>query len=83
MSDFWTPAHDTVEHEDTETLARFLAEGSDPDEVFGNMTLLTHAVDVEGDGSLRSGQALTVHTTAVLLPSASTRSRRLQTVTRR
>ncbi|MGW1029882.1 ankyrin repeat domain-containing protein [Streptomyces sp. NPDC002577] len=67
MSDYWTPAHRAVEHEDAETLARLLADGSDPDEVFSNMTLLTHAIDVEGDGSLRSGQPLTVHTTAVLL----------------
>ncbi|MFD7698424.1 ankyrin repeat domain-containing protein [Streptomyces sp. NPDC059805] len=67
MSDYWTPAHRAVEHEDVETLARLLADGSDPDEIFSNMTLLTHAIDVEGDGSLQSGQALTVHTTAVLL----------------
>ncbi|MFF3374581.1 ankyrin repeat domain-containing protein [Streptomyces sp. NPDC002680] len=67
MSDYWTPAHHAVEHEDAETLARLLADGSDPDEVFGDMTLLTHAIDVEGDGSLQSGRPLTVHTTAVLL----------------
>ncbi|WP_308071482.1 hypothetical protein [Streptomyces spinosus] len=30
------------------------------------MTLLTHAIDVEGDASLQSGQPLTVRTTAVL-----------------
>jgi hypothetical protein len=36
-------------------------------EVFSNMTLLTHAIDIEGDSSLQSGQPLTVHTTAVLL----------------
>ncbi|MFF5369913.1 ankyrin repeat domain-containing protein [Streptomyces sp. NPDC013187] len=67
MSDYWTPAHQAVEQEDAETLARLLATGSEPDEVFSKMTLLTHAIDVEGDGSLQSGQALTVHTTAVLL----------------
>ncbi|MFE7600625.1 ankyrin repeat domain-containing protein [Streptomyces sp. NPDC057494] len=67
MSDFWTPAHYAVEHEDVEALARLLADGSDPDEVFSNMTLLTHAIDTEGDGALQSGQPLTVHTTAVLL----------------
>ncbi|MEG8281382.1 ankyrin repeat domain-containing protein [Streptomyces sp. AHA2] len=67
MSDYWTPAHQAVEQEDAEALARLLAVGSDPDEVFSNMTLLTHAIDVEGDGSLQSGQPLTVHTTAVLL----------------
>ncbi|MFJ6563161.1 ankyrin repeat domain-containing protein [Streptomyces sp. NPDC091412] len=67
MSNYWTPAHHAVEHEDAETLARLLAGGSDPDEVFSNMTLLTHAIDVEGDGSLQSGEPLTMHTTAVLL----------------
>ncbi|MFF9780150.1 ankyrin repeat domain-containing protein [Streptomyces sp. NPDC013978] len=67
MGDYWTPAHRAVEQEDAEALARLLAAGSDPDEVCGNVTLLTHAIDVEGDGALQSGQALTVHTTAVLL----------------
>ena len=67
VSHYWTPAHQAVEQEDAEALARLLAGGSDPDEVFGNMTLLTHAIDIEGDGSLQSGQPLTVHTTAVLL----------------
>ncbi|MEV0964244.1 MULTISPECIES: ankyrin repeat domain-containing protein [unclassified Streptomyces] len=43
-----------------------MAAGSDPDEVFSGMTLPTHAIDVECDGSLQSGQPLTVHTTAVL-----------------
>ncbi|MFE4696868.1 ankyrin repeat domain-containing protein [Streptomyces sp. NPDC056738] len=67
MNDYWTPAHFAVEHEDAETLARLLAAGSDPDEVQGTSTLLTHAIDVEGDSSLQSGHPLTVHTTAVLL----------------
>ncbi|MFJ9909237.1 ankyrin repeat domain-containing protein [Streptomyces sp. NPDC101152] len=67
MSDYWTPAHQAVEQEDAEALARLLAAGFDPDEVFGNVTLLTHAIDVEGDGSLQSGDPLTVHSTAVLL----------------
>lgn len=49
------------------TLARLLATGADPDDVCSDMTLLTHAIDVEGDGSLQSGQPLTAHTTAVLL----------------
>ncbi|MDP5315593.1 ankyrin repeat domain-containing protein [Streptomyces poriferorum] len=67
MSSYWTPAHHAVEFEDAETLARLLADGSDPDEVFSNMTLLIHAIDVEGDGAMQSGEPLTVHTTAVLL----------------
>ncbi|WP_189819969.1 ankyrin repeat domain-containing protein [Streptomyces olivaceoviridis] len=67
MRNYWTPAHEAVEQDDAEALARLLAAGGDPDEVFSNMTLLTHAIDVEGDGALQSGQRLTVHTTAVLL----------------
>ncbi|WAU83773.1 ankyrin repeat domain-containing protein [Streptomyces sp. Qhu-G9] len=67
MSDYRTPAHDAVEHDNAEVLARLLADGADPDEVFSNMTLLTHAIDAEGDGSLQSGEPLTVHITAVLL----------------
>lgn len=62
-----TPAHQAVECEDVETLARLLADGTDPDEVCCNLTLLGHAVDIEGDSALQSGRPLTVHTTAVLL----------------
>ncbi|OII69941.1 MULTISPECIES: ankyrin repeat domain-containing protein [unclassified Streptomyces] len=65
--DGWTPAHQAVEQEDAETLARLLADGADPDERCFGATLLLHAIDVEGDGSLQSGEPLTVHTTAVLL----------------
>ncbi|MGQ4344091.1 ankyrin repeat domain-containing protein [Streptomyces sp. SAS_275] len=67
MSGHWTPAHHAVEHDDAEALARLLADGADSDEVFSNMTLLTHAIDAEGDGSLQTGEPLTVHLTAVLL----------------
>lgn len=67
VSNYWTPAHHAVEHDDAEALARLLAAGADPDEVFSDMTLLTHAIDAEGDGSLQSGEPLTVHITAVLL----------------
>ncbi|MFE9498773.1 ankyrin repeat domain-containing protein [Streptomyces collinus] len=68
MEDFtWTPAHRAVELEDAQTLARLLADGADPDEVLGVQTLLTHTLDVEGDGALQSRQPLTVHTTAILL----------------
>lgn len=67
MENFWTPAHQAVELEDVETLARLLDGGSDPDEFFEDMTLLAHAIDVEGDGALQSRRPLTVRTTAVLL----------------
>ncbi|MGW4298314.1 ankyrin repeat domain-containing protein [Streptomyces sp. NPDC004100] len=62
-----SPAHQAVEDQDAETLARLLASGADPDEAYDNFTLLTHAVDVEGDSALQSGEPLTVHITAILL----------------
>ncbi|MFC7217530.1 ankyrin repeat domain-containing protein [Streptomyces polyrhachis] len=63
----WTPAHRAVEMEDVETLARLLDAGVDPNETDCGMTLLTHAIDIEGDGAMQSGEPLTVHTTAVVL----------------
>ena len=67
MGDYWTPAHLAVEHEDAVALARLLAAGADPDEVFDDMTLLTHAIDTEADRAAQTGEPLTVHTTAILL----------------
>lgn len=63
----WTEAHRAVELQDAKTLARLLADGADPNEVLGTATLLTHALDVEGDSALQSRRPLTVHTTAALL----------------
>ncbi|MET8276863.1 ankyrin repeat domain-containing protein [Streptomyces sp. NPDC005134] len=63
----WTPAHHAVEMEDVETLACLLDAGGDPNETDCGMTLLTHAIDVEGDGAMQSVEPLTVHTTAVVL----------------
>ncbi|WP_312870224.1 ankyrin repeat domain-containing protein [Streptomyces himalayensis] len=62
-----SPAHHAVEHEDAETLAQLLDAGADPNEVEGGLTLLTHAIDAEGDGAMQTETPLTVHTTAVLL----------------
>jgi ankyrin repeat protein len=67
VENIWTPAHQAVEDEDAAALAQLLAKGVDPDEVCGNMTLLMHAIDAEGDGALQGGGPLTVYTTAVLL----------------
>ncbi|WP_282779370.1 hypothetical protein [Nocardia sp. CC201C] len=69
MSDehgYWTPAHHAVELFDVVGLARLLAEGADPDEAFVDMTLLTHAIDAEGDAAAQTGEPLSVHLTAVL-----------------
>ncbi|WAU86402.1 ankyrin repeat domain-containing protein [Streptomyces sp. Qhu-G9] len=74
MESTWTPAHQAVEDEDAEALALIVANGVDPDEVCHSMTLLTHAVDVEGDGALHNGSPLSVHTAAVLLAMAAVRA---------
>lgn len=62
MSEFlespWTPAHQAVESGDPAELTRLLDAGVDPEEVCCGMTLLLHAIDVEGDGALQSGGPL-------------------------
>ncbi|GGW96630.1 hypothetical protein GCM10010297_18140 [Streptomyces malachitofuscus] len=51
----WTPAHQAVEINEYETLSMLLDSGADPDEVCFELTLLTHAIDSEGDSHLQSG----------------------------
>ncbi|MEV4356026.1 ankyrin repeat domain-containing protein [Nonomuraea sp. NPDC051941] len=62
-----TPAHHAVEHSDLAELTRLLDAGTDPNEVWSNMTLLLHAIDVEADGAAQTGQSLDAACTAVLL----------------
>ncbi|MDX3455662.1 ankyrin repeat domain-containing protein [Streptomyces sp. ME02-8801-2C] len=63
----WTPAHKAVEASDYETLTVLLASGTDPNERCFGHTLLTHALDVEGDGHLQTGYPLNTAATAILL----------------
>ncbi|MFJ8150335.1 ankyrin repeat domain-containing protein [Streptomyces sp. NPDC096048] len=63
----WTPAHEAVEMSEYETLARLLDAGADPDEVCFGLTLLTHAIDTEGDSHLQSGHPLHTAGTAIVL----------------
>ncbi|WP_217235527.1 ankyrin repeat domain-containing protein [Streptomyces sp. AC555_RSS877] len=63
----WTPAHQAVEISDYETLAVLLDSGADPNEMCFGHTLLTHAIDLEGDSHLQSGHPLNAATTAILL----------------
>ncbi|WP_329531886.1 ankyrin repeat domain-containing protein [Streptomyces sp. NBC_01450] len=65
--DEWTPVHKEVESSDYEALAMFLDAGVDPNEMCFGHTLLTHAIDVEGDGHLQSGYPLNTAATAILL----------------
>ncbi|MEU9032114.1 ankyrin repeat domain-containing protein [Streptomyces sp. NPDC048383] len=73
----WTPVHGAVESNDFTALTRCLAEGADVDEVCGGLTLLMHAIDVEGDTGLKSGIPPDCRLTAILLaygadPNATT-----------
>ncbi|MDX2678474.1 ankyrin repeat domain-containing protein [Streptomyces sp. NY05-11A] len=63
----WTPAHRAVEGSSYEELAILLGSGADPNEICFGHTLLTHAIDVEGDGHLQSNYPLNAAATAILL----------------
>ncbi|MFF0423382.1 ankyrin repeat domain-containing protein [Streptomyces sp. NPDC004520] len=63
----WTPAHQAVESSDCEGLTRLLHSGVDPNEVCSGMTLLVHAIEVEGDVALQSGKPIHSALTAILL----------------
>ncbi|MEF2529763.1 MULTISPECIES: ankyrin repeat domain-containing protein [Streptomyces] len=56
-----------MESSDYETLTRLLDAGADPNEVGCGETLLDHAVDLEGDGALQSGEPFNAAATAILL----------------
>ncbi|MDT0343134.1 ankyrin repeat domain-containing protein [Streptomyces litchfieldiae] len=62
-----SPAHLAVERGQLDELTRLLDTGTDPDELWGDMTLLRHAIDVEADGATQSGKPLEASCTAVLL----------------
>lgn len=62
-----SPAHQAVELEDLPALRAALDSGADVHEEDGAFTLLHHAVDVELDGHVQSGDPLHVDVTAYLL----------------
>lgn len=66
-SDEWTPAHKAVEGSSYEELAILLDSGVDPNELCFGHTLLTHAIDLEGDAHVQSGYPLNAAATAILL----------------
>ncbi|MFE0643266.1 ankyrin repeat domain-containing protein [Streptomyces sp. NPDC058877] len=63
----WTPAHHAVEFSDHAGLTRLLDEGADVNEICCGMTLLMHAIDLEGDAALQSRQPVDSALTAILL----------------
>ncbi|MEU8606331.1 ankyrin repeat domain-containing protein [Streptomyces parvulus] len=66
-SQTWTPAHKAVETSNYETLSTLLDSGADPDEVCFGHTLLTHAIDLEGDSHVQTKHPLNTASTAILL----------------
>ncbi|MFD8990338.1 ankyrin repeat domain-containing protein [Streptomyces goshikiensis] len=63
----WTPTHQAVESSDHAELTRLLDGGADVNEVCCGMTLLEHAIDVEGDSALQSGTPIDSRLTVILL----------------
>ncbi|MFD0260435.1 ankyrin repeat domain-containing protein [Kitasatospora indigofera] len=63
-----SPGHLAVEHEDLPGLRDLLDDGYDVEDDCGDgWTLLRHAIDVEIDGHVQSGEPLHVDVTAFLL----------------
>ncbi|MFD5309014.1 ankyrin repeat domain-containing protein [Streptomyces sp. WAC8370] len=56
-----------MEISEYEALSMPLDSGADPNEVCFELTLLTHAIDLEGDSHLQSGHPLHTATTAIVL----------------
>lgn len=63
----WTPVHQAIETNDYEELASLLDAGADPNEICFGMTLLAHAIELEGDSTLQSGYRLHSALTAIVL----------------
>jgi hypothetical protein len=71
--DYFSPAHDAVEHENLAELVEQLRTGADPEEVWGGLTLLQHAIDAEVI-AYEDGQPLNADmTTAILSAGADPR----------
>lgn len=62
-----TPIHQAVESEDCGELTRLLDAGGDPNEVCCGLTLLVHAIELEGDSALQSGDPVNSALTAIVL----------------
>ncbi|MFJ6798092.1 ankyrin repeat domain-containing protein [Streptomyces sp. NPDC091268] len=67
FENLWTPAHQAVESSEYTELIRLLDEGADVNEVCCGMTLLEHAIDLEGDSALQSGTPIDSRLTVILL----------------
>ncbi|EFL19362.1 ankyrin repeat domain-containing protein [Streptomyces sp. C] len=64
----WSPGHQAVEQEDLPRLRELLDAGYDVEDDNGDgWTLLRHAIDIEIDSHIQSGESLHVDVTAFLL----------------
>ena len=63
----WSPLHQAVETNDYEELAALLDAGADPNGKCFGITLLAHAIEIEGDSHLQSGYRLHSAVTAIVL----------------
>jgi len=64
----WSPAHHAVEHENLPQLRDLLDAGHDVENDDGDgWTLLRHAIDVEYDGHIQTGEPLHADVTAFLI----------------
>jgi ankyrin repeat protein len=78
----WSPAHDAVEHEDLPQLRDLLDAGHDVEDDNGDgRTLLRHAIDIEHDGHVQTGDPLHTDITAFLLARGADPLRRLNGMT--
>jgi hypothetical protein len=71
MSDYWSPAHDAVEHGRLDELVSLLEAGADVEEIQGGLSLLQHAVDTEADDVAQNGGELSVELTAAVLAAGA------------
>ncbi|WP_406635837.1 ankyrin repeat domain-containing protein [Amycolatopsis sp. WGS_07] len=82
MVEYMTPAHIAVEMSDLPALRNLLDKGVDVDEECNGMTLLHHAIEVEGDGHTQTGNPLHVDITTYLLVRGADPLRRTNDVDR-
>ncbi|WP_218135927.1 hypothetical protein [Nonomuraea jiangxiensis] len=76
MDQDMSPAHLAVELEDAERLQALLDDGASVHEEHSGLTLLHHAIDVEADGHVQTGDRLHVDMTALLLANGADPRRR-------
>lgn len=66
-----SPAHQAVEASDIKGLVEALRSGADVNEEFGGLPLLHHAIDVEIDSHVQTGEPLHVDMTAIVLAAGA------------